>query len=286
MKRLTVALRLSLLIVLLIPHSTAFAQRRIASKKRVSSDAQASLRGFELIPFDLEKEELPQHFLGHSLIAVYATLATRKRQEAKGEFEPTIDYHARMEKLRKRPLVGSVKEDDLLAFSFAPDDYQLKLRYDADLSVMDVMLEWMSVGYRFGAHIALDYSTTRQMTRSFIGRNAFNRAVRVHVIEIESYRLGTDPKHLYKFAGGAKVATSIPMSPTAGRRAKSTMRALVVCRLASYPAMHDSSVTTAKIDDPYERHQKTYIVNVIPEEVWFYDIETGEVYLREKAKNR
>jgi TonB family protein len=257
-------------------------------------------------PFNKEVESLPPNYIGNSYIEILVALSKQQKVAFKGEFESTIDYRARIERLNSQPLTGAITRNSLLAFAFMPDDQQLTVKYDADLTVLDTHLKW-DRSYANGALYTLKWSDSSQRVATYIGRNAFGIQKRIQVYRNADYYLGTNIRGdsmLRKLddradAGRSRRSPSslpydnqIPptsepsfigsifMPPSEARIAKGNLRALVVCRLAETPFYQDQDHDTPEITDPYDRYNFTYTLIVLPEEIWFYDLPSGRVYAK------
>lgn len=250
---------------------------QVSTQTRRSSAAKTYLSQ----PFNSELEELPTQFLGHSLVALFANLAARDYR--RGEFEPTVEYERRMQKQLEQNVIGSVKRDGLLAFSFAPDDDQFVTRYDPDLSVLDLKLTWRARTIDMG----LSYSFEITNSRTYIAHNVFNRAVRVIAFTRREYLLAVDEEILRDFPGGLKappyspyhqIVTSIPLNPSRARIAKLTIRALVVGRLSKAPIRTVRRPTLPTVDMPLDVDLTYFVTEIQPEAIWFYDFVSGQVY--------
>ena len=259
-----------------------------AGARRASRSAQKPARPsskFDTQPFNRQREDLPPNYIGNSYIDLIAALSKRQRIAGKGEFESTIDYRARMERVNSQPLSGGITFNSLLAFTVNQYDEQLEVKYDADLTVLDAVLKWQSSYLVSGARHTLKWSESSEHVTNYVGRTAFGVRKRIQVYRNTDYYIGTNWGQ--ENGGGRssygtppEASTSIFMPPSEARIAKGNLRALLVCRLAEQPVFTDSDRDTPEITDPYDRFNFTYAVIVVPLEVWFYDLPTGRVYAK------
>jgi TonB family protein len=271
----------------IISVSSAPAQKRTEAR-RASRPAQKppdSASKFDTQPFDRRREDLPPHYIGNSYIDLIAALSKRQRIAGKGEFESTIDYRARMERINSQPLSGGITFNSILAFTVNQYDEQLEVKYDADLTVLDAVLKWQSSYLVSGAKYTLKWFESSEHVTNYVGRTAFGARKRVQVYRNADYYIGANwnkgnGRSLSSYDAPPEASTSIFMPPSEARIAKGNLRALLVCRLAEQPVFTDSDRDTPEITDPYDRFNFTYAVIVVPLEVWFYDLPTGRVYAK------
>ena len=88
--------------------------------------AQGKVR--ELVPIDYSKGELGKNFQGHDLNKL--GLALLEKAAPKKEFEKTVDYDARIAKLKDAPLVDQMKIDS--SFILVPENFEIEKTYNAD----------------------------------------------------------------------------------------------------------------------------------------------------------
>jgi hypothetical protein len=119
--------------------------------------AKATEPTFDLKPFSLNQEDLPPGYMGHNPAALFDILSARVQSQRKGEFESTIDHKARIERITTRPIIGSLKANSLIALSVPSLDDQLTSKYDADLTVLDIRLNWKKRGeFGVNAYLVVD----------------------------------------------------------------------------------------------------------------------------------
>jgi TonB family protein len=267
-------------------------------------------------PFNNAVEDLPPQYIGNPYFEVLVALRARQKIAGKGEFESTIDYKARVERLNSRPLVGSLTFNNLLAFSFYPDGGQFKVSYDADLTSLDAVFNWKRF-YAAGSYddpvYALTWYESSRRVGAYDGRNAFNVSRRIQVYRNDDYYLGAAgadlewlldagrdagpqegerPRRLpydrrespLRLGYELPVSMSVLMPPSEARISKGNLRALVVCWLAEKPLYQDNDRDTPEITDPYDRFNFQHVVLVVPEEIWFYDLPSGRVYAKHKYR--
>lgn len=248
-------------------------------------------------------EDLPRNYLGHSYPDLLRSLSNREKLVGKGEFESTYDYNLRMTGINYKPLVGATNYFSRFAFTFLPNSEQFQMKYDPDRNDLGITVIWThrsEFGEYTGRGTSLTWTESSRKVGSYIGRNAFNRSVRVSVYRNDSFYLLTDANNLasigrtidnrslsspvfMSYNGDFSTSTleaAIPMSPNEARLAKVNLRILVVGHLADKSVFFHQSHEIPEITDPFDRHNFDYGINLVVEEVWIYDFPTGKVLLR------
>ena len=273
MRRLLFSLFICCIIVFVYPRPT-FTQKRTRATK-------APAVKFDSKPLNLDLDQLPPNYIGNSYSDLLLAVYNRREVAVKGEFESTIDFKSRMARVDSQPLTGSLYFNSVLAFTFIPDGGQFSLKYDADLTTLDVDFKWTRFyggDYR-NPTFTLTWSERSKQVGAYTGRNAFNMRTRVRVYRNDEFFLGATSDAL-KQSNLQEISTSFFMPPFEARIAKGNMRALVIGRLAEKPLYHDQERDKPEITDPYDRHNFRYVLMIVPEEVWFYDFPTGKIYTR------
>ncbi|HEX8845961.1 MAG TPA: energy transducer TonB [Pyrinomonadaceae bacterium] len=260
-----------------------------AQSQNASKRAKGLSSSFDRKPFNKNVEDLPPNYLGNSYAEILVALMKQGPIEGKGEFESTIDYKARMERLKSKPLAGPITRNSLLAFIIRPDGEQMSVKYDADLTALDAVLKWRRYETS-GATYTLKSSENSKYVASYIGRNAFNVKRRIQVYRNDDFYIGTNTikplrsdetgrvYSIKSFTEEPTFNTSIILPPSEARIAKGNLRALIICRLADQPLYQNKDHDTPEITDPYDRYNFTHVLIVVPEEIWFYDLPSGRVY--------
>jgi len=253
---------------------------------------------FDTTPFNVNVAQLPGHYLGHSLVPLIAALSRWKRIAGKGEFETTVDYQQRLANHRQALLFGRIRFNDLMAFSIGPSDNgQLTSKYEADLGILTVTLKLdrdVLNDNRDDPVYTATWVDTSHTYGSYVGRNVFNRAVRVKVVRADHFSLGISASALEDFAelnqGDSKIGSTIfyayeklcnvalNIGPVEAREVKPRLRALIIGYLSENPYSYTSDHDTPTISDPYDYYSHRYLIKVVPQEIWIYDFSSGLIY--------
>jgi hypothetical protein len=284
----------------------------------VSSPAQArrASSSFDVRSFDLSVERLPPYYAGHSLAGLARVLPGWKWGARKSEFETTVEYKRRMDRERQKPLLGGLRFDSLLAFSFGlgggaveAGPYLLmagytrallSAEYDADAGVMKV-----NAGFTRAPFVAADGGNCYQAfwTRvggkpeSYVARNFLGRRVRVRVYQEDEYYLGLCAPARDSAVGlrarvpgitadgtFGSIDATLTMGSKEAREKKDYLRALVIGRLDGNPYERTFERVTPTFSKPVEEKTTGHYVKIIPQEVWIYDLSTGWVYAKVATK--
>lgn len=139
---------LIILLLLLTPYSNAVQlKRKTATSADKSRNSKQPAYAFAKDPFDLSLEKLPSHYLGHSLIALYAAL--EKMVPQRSEYETGDKYLARL-----REQLGN----ELYAFKLTRDE--VHLTYEADSNALQVWIVPSSVTASMMANSVLEHDSS------------------------------------------------------------------------------------------------------------------------------
>jgi TonB family protein len=251
----------------------------IATAQKREAKPQAA---FDQGAFDISEEKLPPNYLGHAFPAIFAAVA-RRQVVRKGEYETTEDFNKRLARVKNLPLAGSLHSDSVLAFVVGP----VRQDYDADQKTLQLSLMFkLQDGGRF---LTTSWSHSEKSIGSYVGRNAFNRAVKVKAYRYDDYLLSIDRGAALKMVSynGANdtINTSIAIAPLDAQKIRSRIRALLICTLGADGVSSDKSHDPATIDEPYDEYSFSYTMNIIPVAVWFFDSSTGLVLAKTQASN-
>lgn len=272
-KPILLFLLLTLSLLLCVP--SAAAQQRSRANPRPVYDQK---------PFDVSRDDLPPEYLGHSFPAVYVAAARRQIAVRKGEYETTADFRTRLAQLNNASLVGTIRSDSLLAFVAGP----VRQEYDADQKALHLSLALPS--HDGGAYLIGTWSRTEKLIGSYVGRNAFNRAVRVKAYRYDEYLLKIDRKlalQMSSFNGATDAFTgSVVAAPLDAQKLKPHIRALLDCQLGEGGVSLDKDHDDPTIDEPYDEYTFRYTMNVFPRAVWFFDSSSGLILSKIDLANR
>jgi TonB family protein len=238
-----------------------------------SRPKQRVLSKFDSKPFNPSIENLPARYLGHSFVEIFRSVRSRDVAWKKGEYESSIEHQNRLARLSSVPMTGSLYSDSILAFDIGP----VKQEYDADRTALKISVEFEG----YSGDLTVSWLHREKSVGSYIGRNAFNRAVRVRVYRYEDYELSVKDDQAAKMfsleSPRNTVSNSIVISPSEAQRMKPYVRALLLCRLSGRAASIDSYRDPPTIEEPTDDNTFTYTIHVVPLAVWFFDSSNGHI---------
>jgi hypothetical protein len=121
----------AILLLIAVSFSTVCAEQKKLPKKVVKTKSTKTKYSTGALDLDLQK--LPSNYYGHSIVAIYDALDDINETPAKGDFETTEKYQARLVALKKQPLIGKLSKQDIFALSL-PTGFE----YNADTSLLTV----------------------------------------------------------------------------------------------------------------------------------------------------
>jgi len=276
---------ISILCVALVSPLCAAQTKVDAAKKRYSE-----------IPFNPSVDRIPANYMGNDADIIYRVLERRENSQAKGEFETTEQYQARIERLNRQPLTGSLQITSLLAFKVA----DVKFRYVADDRVMKLYLPTSfavdEADQIDNSRIALKVQESVSF-RSYAASNAFGattlvkekdvKSIQLGVVNAPDFELRNDPDPDLDCFYGPDLRCfygELRLAPEQARRLKQSARALVIGSLADRPISKGASTGDATIQNPTAYFEQVRYVNLEVSEIWIYSPETGTVFLKIRPK--
>ena len=195
----------------------------------------------------------------------------------KGEFETTEEFRLRVQKEQAAPIAGNLTINSVFAF----ESSDLESVYDADRQVLQVAAE---LGYvlegvrpdptRRALHFRLKGSTLDNNAESFEIAPLNYRDFEVTKYIDKSSRDRGDPDWISERDA---LVTTLTMNVPTAKKAKESMRLLVVCKPVSPFTSLGALVDKGK---PGEYSAYFFYLNVELLELWVYDSSTGQVYAR------
>jgi len=265
-----------------------------ATSARTKAQATTKVK-YETTEFDTNLTKLPPNFQGHSLDALLRSI---KPPAAKGEFEKTSDYEARVLEMATKPVLGTLTLGDAIALRMDQrDDMRhipgwIRAKYNADLEEMTVILENNGARNIFAPGRKYDI---RWLTATDHGRakgayrasNAFGATTTVDIFESTQTGLA--------LVNGQELNYSYPMNtirftfslpPDRAKSAlKSTMALLILKPEAPFVVDDQYSISPTLESAGYATPDRTVrrrglVASV--QEVWISDGVTGEIFLKLK----
>jgi hypothetical protein len=228
--------------------------------------------GFSTAPFDSSVERLPPNYLGHSMIDVWTELNKRSSNFKKGEYETSAAWAARLQKLQGQPLTGSLT----MLSQFAFRAYDVEDVYDADAKTLRLSLKSGEANYDQVYYDIFLWRTKTWQAGSFIGSNAFGVKRRVRAEKEQAYFTAFKAGWL----GSTGVHKIKEVSVEQAKLIRSQIGGLIVGKLREPYVGQRADRSEATLDDPVQRSSNNFYVFFQPQAVWFYNLQSGEVYHR------
>ena len=238
-------------------------------------------------------------FLGHDARAMYRAIERAKPKE-KGEFETTPQYEARLARADKS-LYGALKLSSRLAFvvptretnEFVGSMYPLNLQttYEADAETMNVKIgfdPFHNGNDKYAEEIrSIIWNEVSRTDGSYLGSNAFGAKVKVEITTETTTGLAFDiPSTLYHGKGlGDSIVpesrcASFHVSPQRAKQIKGNLRVLVITKLIDPYIVNTEEYEEPTIEYPYERSKYYHYLKVNIEDMWIFDLVSGEVFVK------
>ncbi len=243
--------------------------------------------------FDPSINQLQPKYVGHNLEVVYLMLARLKSiTEKKDEFETTSDFKKRSESEFKKPILNSLTLDSIFAFKVK----YCNTSYDADKQQLTITCEFFRVykSFRDNEKVPEDLHSIiwkyELINRgSYGGSNAFGATVEVTRHETNRYELvvcnyDDFPTTKSSENGYERVFLTVDLNvrQEQARIMKSSIATLFISKLTTPFSLKDVDYSPATITSPLSTTTNSFYVFANLIEVWFYDINTGQILLKIK----
>jgi hypothetical protein len=258
----------ALLIILLITSlsSTVFC---------LQSNLKTRKSTYSTIPFDTTVAKLPKYYLGHDIEKIYSIFFERNASTlTKDEFETSQQYQERLSVQSSKPIVGSLNINSVFAFKLD----ECLSKYDADLNFFalsfDYFLSENNVKIKHDIH---DLG-------SYWGTNAFGASIKVdksesiiHAIFIHNNvfvkRINEAPSPQSNFE------CTLSIGPEIAKLIKSSIQALIICKLVEPYISNEIVRSKPKFDYPYDSNFNNNYLHADVIGIIFYNYSSGEVLI-------
>jgi hypothetical protein len=311
---------ISILLVLMFAISSlAYGEQKTKKSKTKATKAKPEYV-YSVDKIDVTLDRLPPKYIGNDPRIVYSVIQGMKEVEKKNEFETTEHFAARISGNNKKPIIGKIGLDEVLAFR--PEYNSILIKYNADAAkfTVDVKIEpdFRHLGYgvtsSFKSINLYDGKTERG---EYIGSNAFGATINVTSSSYNSYcllfdnyesfysshwteeALKRENRYSKDWAGIAgreyvprysdyekvyELNTTVNATPEEAKSIKEQIKALVIVKLKS-PFIGEGSIyipATFDSASSFSQHFEYLLADV--QEIWIYNIRTGEIYTKKKIE--
>ena len=270
---------LLVIFILLFSVGISHAKEPLANKERKKTTKESG-KIYYKGDFDTTLEKLPRNFNGHNIEKINSFF--KQYASKKGEYETTEEY-------RKR--IAQINSENIYAFKME-DSWRIQQSYYADSQLLRIEINTTPVNASddfYDKRESFIVKEKRQSERSYIGKNAFGASVGVREIYSLQYSLAlVNGKGEFLNGNGFEVyQLDINISPDKAKILKEKLAFLIICKIKSQyengPIVFDGGqYIKPTLSNPIELVYKIYYLNVKALEIWAYNEQTGEIYLKEK----
>lgn len=259
---LTVALGLT-------PVNAASSNKKAAIKHK-SKSQQIS---FSTNAFDLSVERLPANYIGNDLIDIYQKMQLPRE---KGEFEKTEEFESRIAFWKTKPILGSIRPGDLLAFELsegiAPD--VLSIKYNADEEQITATINIVPQFFHSDSQGWLGIFYTSKQIGSRIGTTGMG--VKKRVKSFVASNIGLCMPEPTDFS----IILSKSMPRDEVLRIKPRLRVLAIVSIVSPYKVDYTETSEASLSDPREWlvYYRGFYVDL--KSIWLIDYVSGEIIMK------
>lgn len=248
------------------------AKEPLANKERKKT-TKASGKIYYKGEFDTTLEKLPRNFNGHNIEETYNLL--KLKASKKGEYETTEDYRKRIAQMNSENIYTFKIEDSWL-IHIDP--------YYADSQILRIEINTTPVNASddfYDKRESFIIKEKRQSERSYVGRNAFGASVVVREAYYLRYGLALING---KSFGIYRLDINVP--PDKAKNLKEKLAFIIICKIKSPNendpiAFEGGQYIKPTLNNPIELVYTIYYLNAEALEIWAYNEQTGEIYLKE-----
>lgn len=224
-------------------------------------------------PFDPSIETLPIKFRGNSFIDILVALFKKEKIYIKGEFETSEQHKAKMDTLIESTLLNKLNYGSTIAFVVP---YNYKAVYDANNGVLNVDINTSYVGTDKISGNAVEISHKLDKTSKYTGQNALGKKAKVTLREYITH--------------GLVISEDIPnlkitMAVDEAKKAKTSGSLILIGNLSPPFYGFYYSHKNATLTDPEEVETAGYYIAMGLKEIWYANLNTGEIYYKKKIAN-
>ncbi|MFZ3121943.1 MAG: hypothetical protein WA104_01040 [Thermodesulfovibrionales bacterium] len=270
-------IRLFFILIFLFFAGISHAKEPLANKEH-KKVTKASGKIYYKGTFDTSAEKLPPNFNGHNIEETYNLL--KLKASKKGEYETTEEYKKR---------IAQINSENIYAFKIE-DSRSVQQTYYADSQLLRIEIETRPVDASadfYNKRESFIVKEKRLTERSYIGTNAFGVSVRIREIQSLQYGLAlVNGKGEFLNGNGHEIyQLGINISPDKAKFLKEKLAFLIICKINSQygPIVFDGlDYSEPTLSNPIKLVYKINYLNVKALEIWAYNEQTGEIYLKEK----
>jgi hypothetical protein len=271
-----------------------------------SVEERAPSTEFDDRPFDISTEQLPPRYRGHDPELIYTKVVERKESTKKSEFESIERYRARVAQETVLPLTGNLNFSSTYAFRFKPAESF----YSSEQKILHVYCEVSPVlekGTEDATRRGLRIKTQPQLDNRYTYTNAYGKKVVIEEVKFQEYTvafanyaefpmerllLPSVRQALEKESKKGKprivedrleqefIIGDISLAAAEVKQLKERIMVLAVCNLTDPYATSDIVSEQPTPERMREYFAQYFYINAKLLELWFYDLETGNILMR------
>lgn len=242
-----------------------------ANKTKKAQSANA----YSAEPLDREVSQLPPNYRGHDVVVLHQKINV---PAAKGEYEKTEEYEARVARWGKAPILGSITPSDTFAFevsqTLAP--INISMTYDADKEQLASTIKFKSEHFASGNARWLDIAFSSKELGSHIGITGMG--VKFRVTSHSASRIGLV---IAEPIENVSMTTSIPRDDAS--KIKPQLVVFAIAALAPPYKFTEQTAVTASLSSPSEWLIRYSGLNVDLKAFWLVNRLTGEIVAKNEG---
>ena len=280
-------------------------QNKKTTTNKKPKSVQSSNQNTKPISFSFDFTKIPLNFKGQNSIELYNILKKKSVEILKDEFETTTQFEDRVKSINNKPIIGNLSEDSI--FVFKPKHinlYCLNFEYDADSQDIELSLQiedQYELNYQLNDKkkaIVLNETTVKES--EYKGKNAFGVSKEIHSKETNIYSLIIDNWTDFTNSGISNdlIKFNFKVEPKIAKLIKENdlyssiidkkgqLGSLYIGKIIrpfTYEVSYNSGSPT--LSKPYDYTRNYKYINFNLEEIWIYNINTGEIYLKIKPED-
>lgn len=226
-------------------------------------------------PFNPTLENLPTQFRAHDIQGILEAAAAHK-PKPRSEFESSDDYEKRITDPKAFDIYGRISSGSLLAFSVTPET----IEYDVDKQTFRVVLptsRMLNDGTGLYPFVPVHIEQIR--TGQYEASNSFGVTRAVSAIKLRQSGLGIKVVNLIP-ENGTRHARTVAIPKDQAQEAKANVRFLLVGRTQTPYVTTYRERDEPTLDNPVETLRQFDALLFNPQDIWLYNVATGQVYAR------
>ena len=267
---------------------------------------------FDNRPFDITLQQLPPQYLGCDAELVYTRIKNGKENSKRKELESTQKDEAGTKQSPLLPLTAALDLESTYAFRFNPEE---RLYNERD-HVLKVYCPFSTVsknGKEDESRRGLRVKYQPRVDNRHVGTNAYGAQVEFVELKFREYLIafanfrefpverGVVPSGTKQTSGkdsGKSTASggsdespkretitgSLNVTPPEAKQLEERVAVLAICKLVDPYITSDTVQQKPTPDNPRDYLAQYYYIEVRLLEVWFYDFDTGKVFMKMKAE--